>query len=63
MIYAALYNNQCLMLLYSSTITILTFVCVCVCDSSQPKAIFQKDVESEDKKDDDIEPAWKKKKV
>jgi len=51
------------MLLYSSTITILTFVCVCVCDSSQPKAIFQKDVESEDKKDDDIEPAWKKKKV
>ena len=38
-------------------------LCVCVCDSSQPKAIFQKDVESEDKKDDDIEPAWKKKKV
>jgi len=46
-----------------SVITLLLIICVCVCDRSQPKAIFQKAVEPEDNKDDDIEPAWKKKKV
>ena len=34
-----------------------------VCDRSQPKPIFQKAMEPEENKDDDIEPAWKKKKV
>ena len=34
-----------------------------VCNSTQPKVIFQQNTEPDDEKDDDIEPAWKKKKV
>jgi len=38
-------------------------MCVCVCNRTQPKTVLQQDVEPRDNNDDDIEPAWKKKKV
>ena len=50
--------------LHSSMITMSSIGYKCVpVDRSQPKTIFQNAVEPEDNKDDDIEPAWKKKKV